>query len=186
MRPSCFFTQPHFAAYSRGFTAIEVLVVIAILGILAAVTAPPISHALARQQLRLSTDELRTALQLGRAEATRRRAFVSLIPTANGWELFLDANGDGTRDAAATEPLLHTRTLPPTLRLEVTDHFGTVIAPLNSTAAQPAAIRLGARGEVTAARTLRLTTNGSNAVTRTLCIQTLNGARVFDGQALCP
>lgn len=99
-----------------GFTLVEVLVVVAILGVAAAAAAPYLRSAGAASTLAAFTDGFFTHLHLARSEAIKRRGPVVLCKsadgdvcaTAGGWEqgwiVFADADGDGTR--AEEEPVL--------------------------------------------------------------------------------
>lgn len=70
---------------ARGFTLPEVLVVVAVLGILGAAAAPSMSTLLVNQRVRSSGSELLQALIRSRSEAIKRNAEVSLLPSANSW-----------------------------------------------------------------------------------------------------
>jgi type IV fimbrial biogenesis protein FimT len=56
----------------RGFTMVESLVVLAVLGVLLAVAAPSVSEMMERQHVRGVADNLSTDLRLARTEAVRR------------------------------------------------------------------------------------------------------------------
>ncbi|MFP8833476.1 Tfp pilus assembly protein FimT/FimU [Hydrogenophaga sp. XSHU_21] len=56
---------------AAGFTLVELMVVVALLGILLGLAAPSFSGALQRQRERSTAQELHDALELGRAEAIR-------------------------------------------------------------------------------------------------------------------
>jgi type IV fimbrial biogenesis protein FimT len=104
--------RPH-APHARraGFTLIELMVAIAVLGTLAALAAPSFAAALQRQREASALQELIAAIQLGRAEAVRtgRQVVVRRIEpcAANqaagnwrcGWQVFVDLDGDNQPDA---------------------------------------------------------------------------------------
>lgn len=100
----------------HGFTLVEVLVVIAILGAVAAAAAPYLRSVGSTSTLAAFTDGFFTHLHLARSEAIKRRGPVVLCKSADGeacaatggweqgWIVFGDTDGDGTR--AEAEPVL--------------------------------------------------------------------------------
>jgi type IV fimbrial biogenesis protein FimT len=68
----------------RGFTLLELMVVISVTGILLAVAVPSFGAMLARMRLEGAGNELATDLQYSRSEASRRRANVNLASAAGG------------------------------------------------------------------------------------------------------
>lgn len=102
--------------HTRGFTLVEALVVLAILGVAAAAAAPYLRSVGAASTLTAFTDGFFTHLHLARSEAIKRRGPVVLCKSADGeacagaggwdqgWIVFGDADGDGTR--AQEEPVL--------------------------------------------------------------------------------
>lgn len=98
---------------SSGITLIEMMIVVVILGVLAAIVAPNLLEAVARNRLDSSANEFTTALDLARSESIRRGANVVVRRAAGsatrewtkGWEVFVDlpaagaASGNNQRDA---------------------------------------------------------------------------------------
>jgi type IV fimbrial biogenesis protein FimT len=77
---------------ARGFTLPELLAVVAIVSILAAVAAPSMSGLVAGQRARAAGSDLLTALVLARSEAIKRNAQVTLQPASgadwtSGWTI---------------------------------------------------------------------------------------------------
>ena len=66
------------ASWSKGFTLLEALVVVAILGILVALAAPPLADLRERHQLQAQAEGFLDSLILARSEALRRQQRVTL------------------------------------------------------------------------------------------------------------
>ena len=78
---------------SRGFTLIESMVVIAIVGILAAVAAPALTESMARRRLESAASELTTDLQYAKSQAASINANISLVTTVRGYTISGTVNG---------------------------------------------------------------------------------------------
>jgi type IV fimbrial biogenesis protein FimT len=70
---------------SSGFTIIELLMVVVILAIMAALAAPSMSRLVATQRLKSVATDLHLALVKARAEAIKRNASVTVSPTDGSW-----------------------------------------------------------------------------------------------------
>lgn len=89
----------------RGFTLSELLAVMTVTGILAAVAVPNLSGFMINNRLAGAANEFVTMLTLARSEAILRGAPVVLRRSAvaaqdwsGGWELFIDLDGNGERN----------------------------------------------------------------------------------------
>ncbi|GAB2489272.1 type IVa pilus pseudopilin TppE [Comamonas humi] len=107
---------------ATGFTAIELMVVVAILAILAALAGPSFNGLIERWRVRQAVEGLQSALYYARSEAIKRGGSVSLrkeesgtngcsLAKANddwdcGWFVFVDTNDNGDRNRGE-EILLH-------------------------------------------------------------------------------
>ncbi len=86
-----------------GFTIFELLVVMAIAVLLAAVTLPPFSNWVAALRVEMAAAEVAGALQMARLYAARSNVKVAVkFRTAPGgevtWALYRDGDGDGVRN----------------------------------------------------------------------------------------
>lgn len=86
----------------RGFTLIELMVTLAVLGIVMSVAVPSFQDFVSRNRLVASTNNLVSAFALARSESVKRAARVT-VASANwtaGWQVFVDTGtvGDATGD----------------------------------------------------------------------------------------
>lgn len=90
---------------SAGYTLIELMVTLAVLGILAAVAIPSMTALINANRLAGMTDELTASVQLARAEAIRRNARVILCGTTDGatcsnnWDRWIVVGRDNVTNA---------------------------------------------------------------------------------------
>lgn len=114
---------------TMGFSLVEALVGIVLLGILASLAAPSFRTALNQQRIAGVRSELLTSMQLARMEALRRNATVTLLRRADcntpllesddwhcGWYLVSGARSSGGSAVEDTE-ILQTFSVPNGLRL---------------------------------------------------------------------
>ncbi|RKR26810.1 type IV fimbrial biogenesis protein FimT [Acidovorax sp. 93] len=96
-----------------GFTFIEVLVVVSVLGILAALALPSFQPLIERWRVKTTVEELQSSLYFARSRAitnggnivlAKNDVFGSCVSTGNddwtcGWRIYFDANRDGNQAA---------------------------------------------------------------------------------------
>lgn len=126
----------------KGFTLVEALVVLALLGVLTGLAVPGVVGLRERHQLQAVAEEVWNSLMLARSQAMLQQERVVLCPAASaaacdaqkqwaqGWLVFVDRNHNGVRDA--DEPVLQSRgALPAGLRLQgnSTVHAGLRYGP---------------------------------------------------------
>ena len=92
-----------------GFTLLELMVVVAIAGIMMAIGVPSFQNITTTNRIAANTNELITALNLARSEAVKRSAAVSVCKSADGaicttsgdwdqgWIVYVDSNDEVLR-----------------------------------------------------------------------------------------
>lgn len=108
-----------------GFSLVELLVSVAVLGVLAALAAPSFNDSIKRYRIRAINEDLISSFQLARAEAIRRGRQVALIRETGctatlidnndwscGWRMVEDTDSNRTITAAERALVLQTTTIP--------------------------------------------------------------------------
>lgn len=105
----------HTNRFQKGFTLLELLVVVSILGTLAMLALPSMEDMLARAETDSSAKLLQTALSLAKSEAIKRGESVSVCASGDGsdcatdewstgWIVFVDNNADANGNAGSIDP----------------------------------------------------------------------------------
>ncbi len=102
---------------SAGFTLIEMLMVIAILGVLASIAFPSFNYLSANTKVKSASTELYLAMIRARSESVKRNRPVGVVATSGnkdtwhtGWSVVADGNQDGDfTDGEPTDRLIATQ-----------------------------------------------------------------------------
>ena len=82
----------------NGFTLVEMLVTLSIVGILTAIAAPSFTSLIASQNIRISASMLQSSLLQARSEAIKRNTVVTVSPNggqwASGWTVTVLSGGE--------------------------------------------------------------------------------------------
>ena len=104
---------------SKGFTLLELMIIVGILGLTMAIAAPGLSTMISNNRISSSASDFAAALQLAKAEAVARVNSVIVCKKntgstgcvgggdwSQGWIVFSDDNGNGGVDGGANEAIL--------------------------------------------------------------------------------
>ena len=91
---------------ASGFTVLEMMIVIAIIGIVSAIALPSFRYLTSTTKVKSASTELYLGLIRARNEAVKRNRLVSFEKTgatwAGGWRVIADADQDGDFDSSDT------------------------------------------------------------------------------------
>jgi type IV fimbrial biogenesis protein FimT len=121
---------------SRGFSVLEVMVVVAIIGVLLSVGVPSFFTYTQNLQIRSAAEQVTAGLAIAKNEAIRRNANVQFaLDTATAWRINLAVDPDGVplqkRDANEGSVNV-TRTVTPNASYAVTFNGMGRVAPANA------------------------------------------------------
>ena len=113
---------------NTGFTLMELIVTVAVAGILLSIGVPSFNSTIRSNRLTSHTNSLIIALHFSRGESVKRNKSITIRRKSpqweSGWNVFIDVNGDGNKDNG--DELIKTYpSLPPLFTLRSSDHFIT-------------------------------------------------------------
>ncbi|QTQ37787.1 GspH/FimT family pseudopilin [Aromatoleum petrolei] len=154
--------RPRLYPRQSGFNLLELMVTIAIVGIVAAIAYPSMQEVLAAQRVRAASSALHEALIMARAEALKRNTAINFATTGlgDGWSVQVKAD--------KTEILSHTT------------FAGVTFEPANPT------IEFNSRGRVTADIAVKISATDTS---RIMCVQALTTSRISEQEpkdGACP
>jgi type IV fimbrial biogenesis protein FimT len=88
------------AAFQRGFTIIEIMVVVAVMGVLLTIAAPSFVTFTASQKVKTASFDLYAAMMFARSEAIKRKVNVTVAASGGDWK-----NGWTVQAAGVGTPL---------------------------------------------------------------------------------
>ncbi len=112
---------------NKGFTLIELMIVIAMFGVLSAIITPSFLSWRDRSKVRGDATELRAVFESAKLRAIKHNTnAVVVFPDTTSYQAFVDTNGNGALDAG--EDVILTRTLSPGVTMTTITFVGNDMA----------------------------------------------------------
>ncbi|MDR2838551.1 MAG: GspH/FimT family pseudopilin [Azonexus sp.] len=167
----------------RGFTIIEMLVVVLIIAILVAIALPSFTSTIKRYRVNAAASQIAHALQFARASAIRTRSHVGVSNAAGcdaanwncGIDVWRDPNNSGEQDTSLTNPANPLKTIPATALQGVNVEFASA-GDAGSIIYGPLGFAVGANGVIANTGAIHVwpSTEGDNpeaaSYARTICL----------------
>lgn len=150
----------------RGVTLIELMVTVAVLGVLMAIAAPSFSPIAESYRVRQVTEELQATLYFARSEAIKSNGHISVLPNSGNW-----AQGWQVKHTGKNEVLRQTDAPSKVTITLVGDKGGVDIDRWG--------MLMHKDTDAAAALKFTITTTGDSGRSRTLCSQA--GGRLYQG-----
>lgn len=131
----------------RGFNLLELIVTVAIVGILAGIGFPSFQELLASQRVRAGSSALYDSMIIARSEALKRNSSASFVIAASGWSVQVDGENVHVQEALSGlsfDPATATVQYGPTGRL--TSGANTAITVAGTGTSVERCIRLDTTG----------------------------------------
>ena len=110
----------------RGFSLIELTVVVCIVAIIAAITTPPLLRWRTNAKLRGAASNLTGDLELAKMRAIRENSYVAVLFSNDGYTIFVDNGADaGDWIEDEDEALLRERTFPAGVSIKTPTSFSS-------------------------------------------------------------
>ena len=138
---------------NSGFTAYELMVTIAIMAVIAAITMPPYLKWWRTSRLQSALSSFTVDLEMAKTEAIRENAFVVVEFYSGSYRIFVDSNKDWS---SSGENVLLNRVLAPSVSI---DTAGLTLPPHNDK------VRFNSRGipaDIIAPETINITQASNN------------------------
>jgi type II secretion system protein H len=90
---------------TRGFTLVELLVAIAVAGVIAAVAVPLFSNYLASKKLDVAAEEVANTMRFALSEANRTGAYILIDASSAGQLSLFNSDASGAKLSAVSDPL---------------------------------------------------------------------------------
>ncbi len=184
---------------SSGFTLVELMITIAVVGVLLTVGVPSFTQSIQSNRLVTYANEFLTALNFARSEAIKQGVQVTMLRKGStatrwedGWEVFVDSDGDETFSDDGDSTLCETTAagFPSEdclLKTYPALTSGFTLRTQNSTYKNYIAFDSSGLSTMTVGDTFRLCDSSADtAKSRSIAINAVGRARVYTGTTSCP